>query len=309
MNKKTGKKIKVAVLMGGISSETEVSLASGKNVVEALKTGNNLLKYTVVPVRVSDPKKLLKQLEKAKPDVIFSVMHGTFGEDGTLQALLDVYGVPYVGSGVLSSALCMDKKISAQLVADAGIVVPKEVDRVLALRSLGGAWVVKPRASGSSVGVTIVKDKKDLAKAIKLASMEGEPLVQEYISGTELTCGVMEDEEGRAFALPVTEIIPKSNFFDYKAKYTKGGSEEITPARISPALTREVQRLALLAHKTLGCRHISRSDFILKGQTVYYLETNTCPGMTNTSLVPQAARVAGIDMPTLVHRLLQSTLN
>lgn len=158
------------------------------------------------------------------------------------------------------------------------------------------------------MGVAIVRRKADLIGALKRAKKEGEPIIQEFISGTEFTCAVVEFKKGKPLALPVTEIIPKSKFFDYKAKYTKGGSEEITPARISKKLTQEIQRAALCAHKVLRCRHISRSDFILKNSKVYYLETNTMPGMTDTSLLPQSSLVAGYPMPDLCHRLVQEAL-
>lgn len=293
--------------MGGPGSEREVSLASGKNVFKAISSGDNIYRYIGILIDVRNPKKVLSQLEETKPNVIFPVVHGTFGEDGTLQALLDIFGKPYVGSGVLASALCMDKVLSSELMANHGLDVPV----VLAPRS-SAIWrsvVVKPRASGSSVGVSIVKKKSDLAKAIGLASKEGEVMIQEFVAGRELACGVLEFEKDKPFALPVTEIIPKSKFFDYKSKYVNGGSEEITPARISSSLTNQIQTAALLAHKILGCRHISRSDFILSKSNIYYLETNTCPGMTDTSLFPQAALAAGYPMPELVHRLIECAID
>ena len=301
------KKLRVAVLMGGPGSEREVSLASGKNVFKAISSGDNIYRYIGILIDVRNPKKVLSQLEETKPNVIFPVVHGTFGEDGTLQALLDIFGKPYVGSGVLASALCMDKVLSSELMANHGLDVPV----VLAPRS-SAIWrsvVVKPRASGSSVGVSIVKKKSDLAKAIGLASKEGEVMIQEFVAGRELACGVLEFEKDKPFALPVTEIIPKSKFFDYKSKYVNGGSEEITPARISSSLTNQIQTAALLAHKILACRHISRSDFILSKTSIYYLETNTCPGMTDTSLFPQAALAAGYPMPELVHRLIECAID
>lgn len=317
------KKIKIAVLFGGPSSEHEVSLASGANIVRALRTGENARRYQVMPIRFREPEELLKKLvgkkfANNKIDCVFPVLHGKFGEDGTLQALLETLGLPYVGCGVLASALCMDKVLSSELVAGLGMKVPNKLGPSLLTASKGHSrgrpnllWhqaVVKPRFGGSSVGVSVVKSNKELASAIKKASKEGEVLVQKYLQGREFTCGVFEFENGKPFALPVTEIVPKSEFFDYKAKYTKGGSDEICPAQIPAKLTHEIQSAALLAHKTLGCRHISRSDFIFSKNRLYYLETNTMPGMTNTSLVPQAAAVAGISMPDLTHRLAQSSL-
>ena len=299
------KKLRLVVLLGGPGSERQVSIASGKNIVSALSSKENSSRYVVRTIDARDPKRVLEQLKAAKPDVIFPIVHGTFGEDGTLQAILEIFGKPYVGSRVLASALAMDKVTSTKLLKSQGLSTPPLLDDRIAKFPC----VVKPRASGSSVGVSIVRSRKDLNAALRLAKREGEPMIQEFIQGLELTCGVLEFERGNPFALPVTEIIPKSKFFDYKAKYTKGGSDEITPARIPSALAKKVQLAALLAHKTLGCRHISRSDFIIsKSKKVYYLETNTAPGMTATSLIPQAARAAGISLPELAHTLVQATL-
>ncbi len=298
----------MVVLSGGPGSEREVSINSGKNIVSALRVAENGKRYLVTSIVFREPKDLFAKLKRANVDVVFPVVHGTFGEDGTLQALLEVAGIPYVGSQVLASALCMDKVHSSALLAALKLATPKYFD----LKMPDYPCVVKPRASGSSVGVSIVRAKSELAKALRLAKREGEPIIQQYIKGTELTCAVLELKSGEPKAMPVTEIIPKkangSNFFDYRAKYTEGGSQEITPARISPALTKQVQAAALLAHKMLGCRHISRSDFIFGKGKLYYLETNTAPGMTNTSLVPQAAAVAGYSMPALAHSLVQAAL-
>jgi D-alanine-D-alanine ligase len=297
------RKLRTAVLSGGPGSEREVSINSGKNIVAALRAPENAARYEVILIDVRDPSKVPSQLAKVKPDVIFPIVHGTFGEDGTLQALLEVFGKPYVGSGLLASAICMDKLLSTKLVALAGLAVPKHLD----VRRSSYPCVVKPRASGSSVGVSIVRNKRDLTKALRTAAKEGEPIIQEYIRGTEVSCGVLDFGEG-SFALPVTEMVLTREFHDYKSKYIKGACQEITPARISAALTRQVQAATLLAHKTLGCRHISRSDFILRGKTIYYLETNTSPGMTDTSLIPQAAAVAGWPMPLLADRLVRAAL-
>jgi len=303
-------KLRIAVLSGGPGSEREVSLDSGRNVVRALETGENKSRYIVIPLKFRDPRLLMSRLQRIQPHVVFPVLHGEFGEDGKVQALLEVFGKPYIGSRVLASALAMDKVISSKLLHAEGVRVPKEITPRSQVNLFGGvgSCIVKPRNGGSSVGVSIVRNKKDLQKAIKLAEREGEPLVQEYLSGREFTCGVLEFAKGKPSALPVTEIIPKSKFFDYKAKYMKGGSEEITPAGISRKLTEEIQQRALLAHKVLACRHISRSDFIYSRGKLYYLETNTMPGMTSTSLIPQAVRAAKMTMPEFCDRLVQATL-
>src|SRR3989344_2133010 len=305
------RKIKVAVLFGGPSSEHDVSLASGANIVKALRVGENARRYQVTAIKFRQPSELLKKLVGKKFDCILPVLHGKFGEDGTLQALLETLNLPYVGCGVLSSALCMDKVLSSELMGlNRNVALPAHglQGKFATKANFGSGLIVKPRSGGSSVGVSIVKNKKELAPAIREASKEGEVLVQELINGREFTCGVLEFTKDNLSALPVIEIVSHSKFYDYKAKYSKGGREHICPAQIPTKLNREIQKAALLAHKTLGCRHISRSDFIFSKNKLYYLETNTMPGMTDLSLVPQAAAVAGISMLELTHRLVASAL-
>jgi D-alanine-D-alanine ligase len=245
---------------------------------------------------------------------VFIAMHGAFGEDGRIQALLEWIGVPYSGSGFLSSAMAMDKEISNEFYKKIELRVPHFVvlEKNLKNKTLNIKIpvVVKPANGGSSVGISIVKVRSDLPRALTRAFKEGRRImIQEYIEGREFTCGVLEDKQGKAFALPPTEIIPKaSDFFDYKAKYKIGGSLEITPARLSKALTKNIQAMALKAHNSLGCNGMSRSDFILKGSKFYILETNTIPGMTQTSLLPQAAKVADIDFPTMLDLIIAAGL-
>ncbi len=301
--------------MGGPGSEREVSMNSGRNVVAAFGQFNKQnhksktsLQYTVVPLEIRDPKKVLSQLQKVKPDVAFSVVHGTFGEDGTLQALLEVAGIPYVGSGVLASALCMDKSFSRKLVEKAGLTVPREwpsSEWREASKHLPA--IVKPRSSGSSLGISVVRQASKLKAAIKKAEKEGEAIIQEFVKGTEVTCGVIDVGKGPR-ALPVTEMALTGDTHDFASKYVNAENTEITPARISPKLTVAIQAAAVLAHQTLGCRHISRSDLIVSKNKIYFLETNTLPGLTRMSLVTKAAKVAGIDMPALVHRLTSVAL-
>ena len=247
-------------------------------------------------------------------DFVFIAMHGVFGEDGRIQALLEWINVPYSGSGVLSSAMAMDKGISNDLYRAVGMNVPHYV--VFNRNDRKGKYnfeipaVIKPVDGGSSVGVSIAKSKQEFNKALKKAFKENERLmVQQFIKGREFTCGVLEDRKGRAFALPPTEIIPKSSkFFDYKAKYSVGGSQEITPAHLPKMMTKKMQAMALKAHQVLGCRGMSRSDFILKGSTFYILETNTIPGMTQTSLLPQAAKAAGISFSEMLDLIISAGL-
>jgi len=215
-----------------------------------------------------------------------------------------------VGSGVVSSAMAMDKEISNILYETNGLRVPRYV--VIDGNSkkkdpdIDFPIVVKPVNGGSSVGVSIVRSKKELTKAVSHARKEDDRvMLQEYIKGGEFSCGVLEGRNGEPFALPPTEIIPQtSSFFDYRAKYKVGGSLEITPARLPGAKIKKLQDLALKAHKILGCRGMSRSDFMFKGSKFYILETNTIPGMTETSLLPQAAKAAGIEFPAFLDLMI-----
>lgn len=317
------KPLRILVVCGGPSSERVVSLRTAQMVIKNLDPK----KYRPVLVTIqkngtwkfgSLERSLalydaIKKIVALKIDFVLIAMHGMFGEDGRMQALLEWMGLPYWGSGVLSSALAMDKHAANIAYERDGLRVPRyEVLRKgdAATFKIALPVVVKPVDGGSSVGVTIVRSKKELNKAFRDAFRESDRvMVQEYIQGREFTCGILENERGRAFALPPTEIVPKrSSFFDYRAKYEAGGSDEITPARLSSAKLKELQRLALQAHNILGCAGMSRSDFILKGQKFYLLETNTIPGMTGESLLPKAAQVVGIDFPKLLDIVIASGL-
>ncbi|MGE5509163.1 MAG: D-alanine--D-alanine ligase family protein [Chitinophagales bacterium] len=308
--------MRVAVILGGRSSEREVSLQTGQNIITALRQKG----HETVALDLTDDLALL--LRQAKPDTVYIALHGEYGEDGCLQGLLEMLGLPYVGSGVLASALGMDKYMSRRIMELEGLPVPAtraiRRDEALALgprtlaaevkRAFGVPLVVKPNRQGSTVGVTIVREESQLEEALRTALEFDElALVEEFLSGKELTVGVLGDRPPEA--LPVIEIVPKTAFYDYEAKYTPGMSEHIIPARISPEVAAAAQDYAVRAYRALGCRHYARVDLMLNdlGQPVV-LEVNTLPGMTSTSLVPDAARSVGIEFPDLVERLVKMSL-
>lgn len=322
--------------MGGTSAERDVSLASGIRITEALrKQGHDVVAVDTVAglLTADDEKRLLaggvvktappdtqslirmnaamqgtlKALPKA--DVLFLALHGGQGEDGTLQALLDLTGVPYTGSGHLASALAMDKDLSKHLFRAAGVptadwlMAPATVDEVRA--ALGFPVIVKPSKQGSTVGLSIVKAPEQLAPAIKAAfEHDDEVMIERFIAGRELTVGILGDA-----VLPVGEIISKNEIYDYEAKYTPGMATEEFPAKLSKAEAETVQRFAKQAFDALKLRGYARIDFRMATDgTFYCLEANTLPGMTQTSLIPQAAAAAGISFPELCDRVVQLAL-
>jgi len=316
--------MRIAVLRGGPSHEHDVSLWSGEAVLRSL--GDRAIDVTIGRDGVwcvdgqlqPDFRAALTALSDV--DVVFIALHGPFGEDGTLQALLETAGLRYTGSGHAASALAMDKIRTKFTYAGAklptapfvphldGDPVASTVSRVQ--ESLSSPWVVKPARDGSSFGVVFAGDAAELAAA--LASIgDGEAVVETRIVGRELTCGVIESEAGLPEPLPVTELIPRAGhaFFDFDAKYTPGETTEVTPADIDASLKETLQSLAVVAHRTLGCRHLSRTDFMVGTDgTISLLETNTIPGLTKTSLVPQAAAVAGLSFDELVERLVERAM-
>jgi D-alanine-D-alanine ligase len=247
-------------------------------------------------------------------DVVILALHGTWGEDGRIQGLLDTIGIPYTGSGVLSSALAMDKVMAKKVLAADGIDVPRGVvvtsasgDDLTKARDVGLPVFVKPVASGSSVGAAIVTSEEQLAPAIADAlKYDDRALVEELIGGTELTVAVIGNDD--LTPLPVIEIVTKRQFFDYTAKYSAGESEEIVPARIPGDVARRAQDIALRAHRALGCRGMSRTDLMWSGDRMATLEVNTIPGMTANSLLPKAARAAGIQFGDLLARFVDWAL-
>jgi D-alanine-D-alanine ligase len=247
-------------------------------------------------------------------DVVILALHGTWGEDGRIQGLLDTVGIPYTGSGVLASALAMDKVMAKRVLASEGLDVPRGVevtsassDGLAQARSVGLPVFVKPVASGSSVGAAIVTTEEQLAPAITEAlRFDDRALVEELVGGTELTVAVIGNDD--LVPLPVIEIVTTREFFDYTAKYSAGESEEIVPARIPDDVARRAQDMAVRAHRALGCRGMSRTDLMWSGDRMVVLEVNTIPGMTANSLLPKAARAAGIQFGDLLARFVDWAL-
>jgi len=301
----------VALLVGGISGEREVSLASGEGAHQALAEAG-------FQVTVLDPadKEDLKKLIDGGFDVAFICLHGKYGEDGTLQGMLEMIGLPYIGSGVWSSALAMDKVKSKVFYQAAGIPTPPSVtlrsanpaDIDMIVDSLGEHCVVKPATEGSALGVFIVDERKALQEAIeRVRELDNEILIERYIKGKELTVAVIGNDDPRA--LPIIEIVPVNDFYDYEAKYKPGASQHLCPAPLSEETTKQIQEMAVKAHKVLACAGVSRSDFILDDEGKWWiLETNTNPGMTGTSLLPDAARADGISFPELCTMLIEFAL-
>jgi D-alanine-D-alanine ligase len=304
------KKLTVALLMGGVSSEREVSLKSGNQVYEAL----DKKKYYVVRY---DPKEDLQKLiaDAHKIDVALIILHGRYGEDGTVQGLLELLGIPYQGSGVLGSAMAMNKLAAKKLYEQADILVPpylvfhkdENIDPDILDWYIGFPIVVKPVEGGSSIGMSIVKSKKDLpAAAQKAFEYDHSIMLEKYIMGTEITGGVVGNDDPEAF--PLIEIIPgkEYSFFDYEAKYQPGATKEICPAGIDLVQTANAQALAIKAHQALFCKGYSRTDMIVDSEgEIFVLETNTIPGMTPTSLLPQAAQAHGLSFSQLLDRLIE----
>ena len=294
----------VAVLMGGWSSERPVSLNTGEGCARALEG----VGYRVTRVEVN--RDVAEVLAKLKPDVAFNALHGRYGEDGTIQGVLEILGIPYTHSGVLASSLAIRKDKAKMVVAAAGVPVAKgvTVSRFEAAKrhALPPPYVIKPIDEGSSVGVVIVKKGREHPPQ-EIARPDwpcGETMLAEtFIAGRELTCAVMDGK-----SLGVTEIrAATGEFYDYDAKYAKGGSIHICPAQILPNLYRQIEECALTAHQAIGCRGVSRSDFRYddESDTLVWLEVNTQPGMTETSLVPELAAHAGMNFGELVQWIVE----
>lgn len=292
----------VAVLMGGWSAEREVSLVSGAAVAKALKkTG-----CRVTPIDVQRDMGSLMTRLYPRPDAVFNALHGRYGEDGCVQGLLNILDIPYTHSGLLASALAMDKPMAKRLFAAAGIPVAEHRivrrDDVVRGDVMARPYVVKPLNEGSSVGVTIVLEGDNAPPFTDANWPFGEEvMVERFVPGKELTVAVMGDK-----ALAVTEITTDRGFYDYDAKYAEGGSAHLVPAPLEPAVYDEVMRLSALAHEALGCRGVSRADLRYDGETVYLLEINTQPGMTHTSLVPEQAAHVGLSFEELVSWMVEN---
>lgn len=293
---------RVLVLMGGWSAEREVSLVSGA----AVTAGLNAAGYAAEAFDVTRDLAALFAALMPAPDVVFNALHGRYGEDGCIQGLLDILAIPYTHSGVLASALAMDKPTAKRLFADAGIPVAEHViaerEAVVQGAAMAPPFVIKPFNEGSSVGVKIVRSGEELARWAREPWPYGSRvMVERFIAGRELTVAVMGDR-----ALAVTEITTDRGFYDYDAKYAAGGSRHVVPAQLDPEIYAEAQRLAVLAHQTLGCRGVSRADFRFDGESLYALEVNTQPGMTPTSLVPEQAAACGMSFESLVAWMVEN---
>lgn len=312
-------KEKIAVLMGGRSLEREVSLRSGRRVCEALTERG----YRVVPLDVAAD--LVPTLRSERPDAAYIALHGKYGEDGTVQEVLEFLGIPYTGPGVVASTLAWDKAVSKRLFRENGIPTPdwvtfstaafKEMGAATALDlvpdAVGGfPLVVKPAEQGSALGLTRVTDASELPNALMDALSYGDKaIVEKWIDGAELAVSVLDGPDG-VRVLPPVEMVAKSGLFDFSAMYTPGETEYYVPARLDDAVMAEVVRLAGDVHRLLGCRHVSRVDMVVGSDGVpQVLEVNTSPGMTETSLLPMAAAAEGISFQELVELLARAALD
>ena len=299
------RRTRVGVVYGGLSSEREISLRTGRAVIAALRGRG------YQPVGIDAARDLPGQLTKKKIQVVFNALHGRLGEDGSVQGLLETLGIPYTGAGVLASALGMDKYLSRLLFTSSGLTAPrfvliekgKRFSPQHVERELGGyPLMVKPRCEGSSVGVEKVRNRKQLAAAVAGAMRYGDDaLVESFIPGTEVHVGVLDGK-----SLGEVEVVPREDFYSYRAKYTAGRTDYILPARISARERRLVHRAAELACRVIRCEGIPRVDFILFRGRPYVLEINTLPGLTETSLIPKIADSAGMDYSALIERILRT---
>ncbi|MCX7795004.1 MAG: D-alanine--D-alanine ligase [bacterium] len=311
MNHSSLKDKKIIVVCGWISREREVSLRSGKKIYEALiKKGYNT---TIVDPKEDGWEPVLKG------DIVFIALHGKPGEDGTVQGFLETFGIPYTGSGVLASSLAMNKVASKKIFTASGIPTPiyvslngnERLDSFIyrTLEVIGLPLVVKPVSEGSSIGVSIIREEKDLEPIVReTIDKFGDIFIEKYIEGREITVGVLEIE-GELVALPILELVPKKEFYDYTAKYTAGMTEFIIPARMNEEKYKLAQELAILAHRALGCVGFSRVDLVTdRDDNPYVLEVNTIPGMTDLSDLPAMAKAYGIEYEDLVEIMLCSAL-
>jgi len=304
----------IAVLMGGWANERSVSLTSGNGVADALESRGHKV------TRIDMDRNVAARLAEAAPDVVFNALHGVPGEDGTVQGMMDLMGVPYTHSGLATSVIAIDKELTKHALVPHGIPMPG--GRIVASEDLYEAdplarpYVLKPVNEGSSVGVAIVTAESNYGNPIRRDTTGpwqqfDRLLAEPYIRGRELTTAVLAGPDG-ARALGVTELVPKSGFYDFDAKYTDGLTEHVCPANIPPEIERLCLDYALRAHQLLGCRGTSRSDFRWDDEQgedgLFLLETNTQPGMTPLSLVPEQARQCGIDYATLVELIVQDAL-
>ncbi len=295
--------------MGGWSPEREISLKSGKKVAESLK------KQGFIVIEIDVGQGLASILGEEKIDIAFIALHGVPGEDGTVQGLLEILEIPYTGSGVLASAMAMNKVIAKLVLQANGIRVPRyfykfkaqsskfKVDLKKVTEEIGSPpWIVKAVSCGSSVGVEIVKNPEDLESIFnKIREKYQDAFIEEFIEGREITVGILGNE-----VLPVAELVPKSEFFDYRAKYTPGVTEEIIPAELPEKVYKEAQSLAIRSYQAIGCRGFSRVDMMVKDDKPCVLEVNSIPGLTDMSVLPMEAKHIGITYDEVIYRILES---
>lgn len=305
MIRKTLKK-RIGVLMGGPSTERDVSLKSGKAVIEALKQRG--IDVVGIDITTGDINENINLLKSYKMNCAFIALHGHFGEDGQVQAILESLNIPYTGSGSLASKLAMDKVISRKILQIYGLHTPRYtvINKTApalpySIDGFGFPLVVKPAGHGSSIGLSIIDKREDLGNALGEAfKYDDTVIIEQYIQGRELTVGILDDK-----ALPVIEIVPKKRFFDYEAKYQQGMTDYLVPADLDGITAKKVQELACKVHRALGCFGCSRVDIILSNANVaFVLELNSIPGLTPTSLLPKAAGFAGIDFGSLCLKLI-----
>lgn len=305
---KIDKNARVAVLCGGMSSEAEVSKRSGKNCYEALKR----LGYNNAELIYVD-KNIAQTLKDKKIEYAYIALHGKYGEDGCIQGLLEILKIPYTGCGVMASSICMNKEYTKRILATCpeiplikSVFVRKGEDVKEKTKDLKYPIITKPVSEGSSFGMTKVNTPEELKQAYEEAiKYNDDVLIEEFVNGFFVTVGVLENE-GIVFATEILQIMTKTEWYDFDAKYTKGLSEFILPAKLSKEATEKIKDLAVKSHITAGCSGVSRVDFMVTGETPHFLEINTSPGMTDTSDLPAQALAIGIDYDTLVLTILNS---
>lgn len=297
---------KIGVLMGGVTKEREISLRTGAAISTSLKR----MGYDAVDIDVGSD--VVERIRAEAIDVAFIALHGKFGEDGCIQGLLEMMRIPYTGGGVMGSSVGMDKVVCDMVAMQLGIPIPREecfnindgpADMIAQRVTTSCPVIVKPSREGSTINMTIVRKPEDLQKAIEIAAKSDEKIiVQEFITGKEVTVGILNGK-----ALPALEIAPKSGFYDYSSKYTKGATEYILPARISPKVAQKIQDWSVAVFDALDCSGTARCDYIVgDDDRAFFLEINTIPGMTELSLVPKAAAHIGIDFDHLVSEILNA---
>ncbi|MFR1503084.1 MAG: D-alanine--D-alanine ligase [Opitutales bacterium] len=296
---------KIAVLMGGPSSEAEISRRSGKNIFKALQ---NLGYKNAELIEVDE--NIAATLRTKNIEFVYNAMHGRFGEDGCIQGMLEVMGIPYTGCGVMASSVCMNKEYTKNILKEAGIPLIKSVlikkgeDYKEKIKELKYPFMLKPVSEGSSIGMYKVNNPEEMAECFEKSAKYGQDvMVEEFIQGKGLTVGVLEDGD-KMFATEIIEFRTKTEWYDYEAKYTAGMTEFIIPAELSEEMTKKVKQIAVDAFKACDCRGVSRVDFMVADDKAYVLEINTSPGMTDLSDLPAQSNAMGIDYDTLVQIIL-----